>query len=61
MKYYITLMHDIVRHAKRFCDLEVLVFINCVGVANEFYYFNQCKDGMTFNKSIELSIDLLRR
>lgn len=33
-------MYDIVRLAKRFCDLEVLVFINCVGVASEFYYFN---------------------
>lgn len=33
-------MYDIVRLAKRFCDLEILVFINCVGVASEFYYFN---------------------
>lgn len=40
MKYYIIVMYDIVRLAKRFCDLEVLVFINCVGVASEFYYFN---------------------
>lgn len=41
MKYYIIVMYDIVTCAKRFCDLEVLVFINCVGVASEFHYFNR--------------------